>query len=173
MAVAGPIAGFVVAVIALAVGLSLSSVAPLEGEGGIYLGESLIFRMLSAIYFPGLADDATIVLHPVAFAGWAGLLVTMLNLLPIGQLDGGHIAYAMFGRIQKWIAMVTIALLAGASYYWPGWALWAAIGLLLRPQHPPTLRDDVSIGRTRVVIGWIALAILILCFSPVPLKFTQ
>jgi membrane-associated protease RseP (regulator of RpoE activity) len=170
MAVAGPIAGFVVAIVALVVGMSQSTVAPPSAEGGIYLGESLIFRMLSAIYFPGVGPEQNIMLHPIAFAGWAGLLVTMFNLLPMGQLDGGHIAYAIFRRGQRWLALVTMAGLAAISYWWPWWLIWVAIGLFLRPEHPPTLHDETPIGRRRVILGIVALAIFILCFSPVPIR---
>ncbi len=171
MAVAGPLAGFVVAVIALAVGMSQSTVAGPSTEGGIYLGESLIFRLMSAIYFPGVGPEQNIMLHPIAFAGWAGLLVTMFNLLPMGQLDGGHIAYAIFRRGQRWLAMVTMAGLAAISYWWPWWLIWVAIGLLLRPEHPPTLQDATPVGKGRVILGILALVIFILCFSPVPLRF--
>jgi membrane-associated protease RseP (regulator of RpoE activity) len=171
MAVAGPIAGFVVAIVALVVGMSQSTVVGPSTEGGFYLGESLIFKLLSAIFFPGVSSDQNILLHPIAFAGWAGLLVTMLNLLPIGQLDGGHIAYAIFRKGQRWLALVTMAALAAVSYWWPWWLMWVAIGLFMGPEHPPTLRDDVPIGRGRVILGVIALLIFALCFTPIPFRF--
>lgn len=170
MAVAGPIAGFVVAVIALAIGMSLSTVVEPSVEGGFYLGESLLFSILSAIFFPGVGAEQNIVLHPIAFAGWAGLLVTMFNLLPMGQLDGGHIAYAIFRKGQRWLALVTMASLAALSFWWPWWMIWVAIGFFLRPEHPPTLNDEVPVGRGRVILGILALVIFILCFSPVPFR---
>ncbi|HWO57406.1 MAG TPA: site-2 protease family protein [bacterium] len=172
MAVAGPLAGFVVAVIALAVGMSMSTLAPPSGGEGIFLGDSLLFRLFSAIFFPGIGDEQNIMLHPIAFAGWAGLLITMLNLLPIGQLDGGHIAYAIFRRGQRWLALVTMAALAAASFWWPWWLMWVVIGFLVRPEHPPTMHDDVPIGRTRVILGIVALLIFVVSFTPVPFRVT-
>jgi membrane-associated protease RseP (regulator of RpoE activity) len=171
MAVAGPIAGFVIAVIALAVGLAHSSVVPPTTEGGFYLGESLLFKFMSAVFFPGVSSDQNILLHPIAFAGWAGLLVTMFNLLPMGQLDGGHIAYAIFKKGQRWLALVTMAGLAAVSYWWPWWLMWVAIGLFMRPEHPPTLHDTTPVGRGRVILGVLALLIFVLCFTPVPFRF--
>ncbi|HUU44261.1 MAG TPA: site-2 protease family protein [Acidobacteriota bacterium] len=169
MAVAGPLAGFVVAVAALIVGLSQSTVvAPETTESGLFLGESLLFHLLQNIVLPGIPDGQTVLLHPVAFAGWAGLLVTMFNLLPMGQLDGGHIAYALFRRHQRRIAYVVMAGLAVAAYWWPWWILWVGIGIFMRPKHPPTLLDEIPIGRTRQFLGWLSFVIFILCFMPVP-----
>lgn len=171
MAVAGPLAGFVVAIVALAVGLSQSTVTATTTEGGFYLGESLLFRMMSSIFFPGIGAEENIILHPIAFAGWAGLLVTMFNLLPMGQLDGGHIAYAILRKGQRWLALIAMAGLAAVSYWWPWWLMWVAIGLFMRPEHPPTLHDAVPVGRTRMILGLISLLIFVLCFTPVPFRF--
>jgi len=168
MAVAGPLAGFVVAIVALVVGLMHSTVVTSAAGNGLSLGDSLLFKFLTWLLFPGMAANQDILLHPIAFAGWAGLLVTMLNLLPMGQLDGGHIAYALFPRQQKWLASATLLALAIASFWWPWWLIWAAIGLFLRPGHPPTLMDEVPLGRGRILLGCLAFAIFIISFMPVP-----
>lgn len=173
MAVAGPLAGVVVSIIALFVGLGQSTVVGSFDPtgGGFILGESLLFKAIAAIVMPGVAADQNIMLHPAAYAGWAGLLITMFNLLPMGQLDGGHIAYAMFGHRQKYIAYATIAGLAVASFWWPWWLIWVGIGFFLRPQHPPTLVDEIPLGPRRRMIGWLALGIFVVTVMPIPLSF--
>ncbi|MEW5873655.1 MAG: site-2 protease family protein [Candidatus Zixiibacteriota bacterium] len=169
MAVAGPLAGFVVALTALFVGLPLSTVVnPSDAVEGIHLGDSLIFKAIGAIVLPNYSPEQDVLLHPIAFAGWAGLLVTMLNLLPMGQLDGGHIAYAMFGRYQRVIASVVLLGLAVASFWWLGWLLWVVIGIMLRPNHPPTVIDEIPLTPRRRIVGWVAFAVFVLTFIPVP-----
>ncbi|MBI3872095.1 MAG: site-2 protease family protein [candidate division Zixibacteria bacterium] len=169
MAVAGPLAGFVIAVTALIVGLAHSTIVGPEAHADkLMLGESLLFRGLASLILPGLGPDQDVILHPIAFAGWAGLLVTMFNLLQIGQLDGGHIAYALFGRGQRWLGIAAIAALATISFWWPWWLIWVGIGLLMRPQHPPTMIDEIPIGRGRRILGWLAFVIFALCFTPAP-----
>ncbi len=172
MAVAGPLAGFVVAVIALFAGLSLSTVAEPTDAAGLILGESLLFKWIAALVIPSATPDQHVILHPIAYAGWAGLLVTMFNLLPIGQLDGGHIAYAMFGQKQRYIALAVIAGLGLASFYWIGWLLWVVIAIMMRPKHPPTLIDEIPLSKGRRILGWVSLAIFIVSFTPVPFSLT-
>ncbi len=171
MAAAGPLAGFVVSIVALIVGLSQSTVAGPETQGGLTLGESLLFRAISSVVLPGVTADQNVVLHPIAFAGWAGLLVTMFNLLPMGQLDGGHIAYALLGKRQKYVAYAVIAGLLTISFWWPWWLMWVAIGLFLRPKHPPTLIDEIPLGRGRQTLGWVCFVIFALTFTPSPFQF--
>jgi len=168
---AGPIAGFVVAVIAVVVGLSHSQVVPeIPGEG-FTLGESLIFKLLSWMVLKNTPQGHTLVLSPIAFAGWAGILVTMLNLLPIGQLDGGHIVYALLGKAQRKIALLaTLALIPLGYFLWFGWYVWLVLVLLIKISHPPTLNDELPLDPKRKVIGWLAMVIFVLSFTPVPLK---
>ncbi|MEW5700853.1 MAG: site-2 protease family protein [Candidatus Zixiibacteriota bacterium] len=171
MAIAGPLAGFVVAVTALFVGLAKSTIVAAGAEGTqIILGDSLLFRGVAALVLPTMTPDQDVMLHPIAFAGWAGLLVTMFNLFPMGQLDGGHIAYAILKRGQRWLALAAIAGLVAISLWWPWWLVWVAIGLFLRPEHPPTLVDEIAVGRTRRILGAVAFVIFILCFTPVPFR---
>ncbi len=170
MAAAGPIAGFVVAVVALFVGLPQSTIVDHGTASGLIFGESLLFKGIAAIVMPAVGQNQDVLLSPIAYAGWAGLLVTMLNLMPIGQLDGGHIAYALFGKKQKQGAIVVMVGLAVLSYWWPGWLFLLAMGLFMRPKHPPTLIDEIPLGRKRRLLGWVSLAILIVTFAPVPIS---
>jgi membrane-associated protease RseP (regulator of RpoE activity) len=168
---AGPIAGFVIAVIAIIVGLSHSQVIEKAAGEGLILGESLIFKFLSSIVLKNVPEGHTVLLSPIAFAGWAGILVTMLNLLPIGQLDGGHIIYALLGKAQRKIAFVaTLALIPLGYFLWTGWFVWIGLVLLIKIGHPPTLNDQIPLDTRRKVIGWLAMLIFVLSFTPVPIK---
>jgi len=168
---AGPIAGFVVAVIVIIIGLSHSQIVEEVSGEGLILGESLIFKFLSWLVLKDVPEGYGVLLSPTAFAGWAGILVTMLNLLPIGQLDGGHIMYALLGRNQRRIATVaTLALIPLGFFLWFGWFVWVALVLLIKIGHPPTLNDQVPLDTKRKVIGWLAMFIFVLSFIPVPIK---
>jgi membrane-associated protease RseP (regulator of RpoE activity) len=168
---AGPIAGFVVAVGAVILGLSFSEIVEAVPEGSITLGDSLIFRWLSLLIMKDIPEGYDVLLSPTAFAGWAGILVTMLNLLPIGQLDGGHIMYALLGRRQKRIAFITVLVLIPLGIFlWPGWLVWVILILIIKLGHPPTLNDQIPLDLKRKIIGWAAMFIFILSFTPVPIK---
>lgn len=170
--VAGPVAGFVVAVFALIIGLWLSRVVPRETTYGLQLGEPLLLQFLAWLIFGPIPDAYDIVLHPVGFAAWFGLFVTALNLLPIGQLDGGHVAFAMFGRRQRTLAVGVIPILVFLGFYgWPGWILWVGLASLVGITHPPVIDPGASLGRGRLWVGWGAVAIFILTFAPVPFYF--
>lgn len=180
---AGPITGFIMALPFLIVGLKLSEVKvmPTLPEGGLFIGSSLLLSFLTRVIFGNLPDTHQVILHPIAFAGWIGLLVTSLNLLPIGQLDGGHIAYAVFGEKQEKISrIVFIGLIALGTYKWmgdlfgvqipgwEGWLIWALLLKIMGLKHPPPLNHWVGLDRKRKVIGWIALGIFVITFTPVP-----
>jgi membrane-associated protease RseP (regulator of RpoE activity) len=168
----GPIAGFIVAVIAAVIGLSLSEAKPTgELQGGLAFGTSILFDFLSKIILKVDPEKYDILLHPIAFAGWIGLLVTSLNLLPIGQLDGGHITYALLGEKHEWISkgMIPVLIVLGISF-WLGWIVWAVIMIFLGYRHPPVLYPWIHLDRKRKIVGWIALAIFILTFTPAPVK---
>lgn len=170
--VAGPIAGFVVAVVALIIGLSLSTVVPKLGMYGLQLGEPLLLQFFAWLIFGPIPDTYDIVLHPVGFAAWFGLFVTALNLIPIGQLDGGHVAFALFGKRQRTLAFAILPILVVLGIWgWPGWLLWAGLTGLVGIAHPPVIDPAAELGRGRVWVGWFAIAMFILCFSPVPFYF--
>jgi membrane-associated protease RseP (regulator of RpoE activity) len=168
---AGPIAGFVVAVIIIIIGLSHSQIVGSTQKEGLILGQSLIVKFLSRMVLKDVPVWNTDLLSPTAFAGWAGILVTMLNLLPIGQLDGGHIIYALLGKAQRKIAFVaTLALIPLGYFLWNGWFVWVGLVLLIKIGHPPTINDQIPLDTKRKVIGWLAMFIFVLSFTPVPIK---
>jgi len=170
--VAGPLAGFIVAVGAFIVGLNLSTVVERTGSFGLHLGEPLLLKFLAWLVIGPISPESDIVLHPIGFAAWFGLFVTSLNLLPIGQLDGGHVAYALWGRWQRIMAFIFLPILLVLGYVgWPGWFLWAFMAGLWGLGHPPVMDPGTPLGRGRTVVGWIALAVFVVTFVPVPFSF--
>jgi membrane-associated protease RseP (regulator of RpoE activity) len=164
--VAGPIAGFVVAVIALVIGLKLSKVVPLQSSYGLHLGEPLLLQFVSWLMIGPLPPAADVILHPIGFAAWFGLFITSLNLLPIGQLDGGHVAYALWGPRQRSVAVALVPILMLFGWLgWKGWFLWVGLVGIMGLAHPPVRNPDRELGSARVLVGWIALAIFALTFS--------
>jgi len=172
---AGPIAGFAIALPALVVGLLLSEVIEKNDiQGALILGDSILMKILTWITHPGLSKAQDIMLHPVAFAGWIGLLVTMLNLLPIGQLDGGHIAYAMLGEKQIIIGKLAFILLIPLSFLSINWFIWGILLLILMRsvKHPPIQDIHVPLSYKDKQIGYACLIIFLLCFIPAPFKIS-
>jgi membrane-associated protease RseP (regulator of RpoE activity) len=174
---AGPWAGFLVALALFVVGLSRSEMLPAHGEGwpfmvfflgnAVPLGDSLV-TWAARLWLVG---DGTVVLDPLALAGWVGIFVTMLNLIPLGQLDGGHILYALVGDRQRiagkamWLALIPLGFL------FQGWWIWAALILMLsrgRVAHPSVLDRHRAIPATRKWLGWTTVLLFILTFTPVP-----
>lgn len=176
VAAAGPLAGLVLAVPAVIVGFHLSTVAPQDSSGGgMVLGSSLLLSFLSKITLGVLPDDANIVLHPVGFAGWIGLLVTAMNLLPAGQLDGGHVTYALFGRRYIWVSRLTVAVILtlGVTRLWDGWLVWGILLLFMGVRHPPPVDPDTPLDAKRKFLGWFLLGTLAVTFIPVPFSFQE
>ena len=170
---AGPIAGFIIAVPALILGLFLSDIVEKSDiQGALILGDSILMKILTWVTHPDLMESQDIMLHPIAFAGWIGLLVTMLNLLPIGQLDGGHVAYAMLGEKQKFIGQAAFILLVPLSFLSINWLVWGLLLLLLMRtvKHPPIQDIHIPLSESDKRIGYICLLIFILCFIPAPFK---
>jgi len=168
---AGPIAGFVALLPFLAYGIIASEIGDAPTEGAyLEFGEPLIYRLLEAALHPGLGDDMTLWLHPTGVAAWFGVLVTLLNMLPFAQLDGGHVLYALFGRLHRILVWPMLGALAGLGFVWPGWWLWVVIALLLKPQHPRLWDENLPLDPRRRIIGWIAIAIFVLCFVAEPIK---
>jgi membrane-associated protease RseP (regulator of RpoE activity) len=167
--VAGPIAGFVAAVVAIIVGLSLSHVVPRSQAYGLQLGEPLLLQFFAWMMFGPIPPTHDIVLHPIAFAAWFGFFVTAINLLPLGQLDGGHVAFAVFGRRQRSLALATLPVLIYLGLTgWPGWIIWVALAGLVGIAHPPVIDPHTVLGGRRRWVAWAALAIFIVTFAPVP-----
>ena len=167
--VAGPVAGFVFVVPALAIGLAFSKILPgINQQGSVQLGIPALLMALQNLIFHGIpASD--IYLHPVARAAWVGMFATALNLLPVGQLDGGHIVYALLNRSHKWITLGFLALLVPMGLLWKGWWFWAVLLFFFARRHPPVY-DSRDLGPARRQLGWLALAIFLLCFTFVPIN---
>ena len=172
---AGPWAGVCLAIPAVIIGLSLSEVRPLSPfEGGLILGDSLLFSALTHLVLGVDADTVSVTLHPIAFAGWFGLLVTCLNLLPVGQLDGGHVVYSLFGTYHRWIARGFLVIIFALGYqYWLGWFVWVVLLLLLGVDHPPT-RDFFSpLDPRRKRYAWCTVGLFALTFIPAPITLSE
>ena len=166
----GPLVGFAVALPILLFGIASSKVIPLIHTGGaVELGNPPIVLLLEGLFFPGISPS-NIYLHPVARAAWVGLFATALNLLPVGQLDGGHILYSLFSRRHRIVSLLVTLLLLAIGLLpgmWVGWTFWGVLLLLLGLRHPSVM-DLESLDRSRRWMGVLALALLFLCFTPVP-----
>ena len=183
---AGPLAGFVVALVACLVGLSQSTVLaagyfhPELQQSAIQLGAPLIFSGLSALMLPAHTPEQMVLLSPVAFAGWVGLFITAFNLFPVGQLDGGHVVYALFGYRHRLIGRLTFGVLLGMGVYgilsliwdwptgWPGWLGLTLFLLLFGKGHPTPTDAETPLDPRRRLVGYICLVVFVLCFTPVP-----
>ena len=166
---AGPLVGVVVSIPLVALGLSLSEVKQIEGQVGTSLGDSILLWLISRVVVGPIPPGYDVVIHPVGFAGWIGLLVTSLNLLPVGQLDGGHVVYALLGERQNRISkFVFVGLLALGVLGWEGWLVWGVLLLIMGFRHPPPVEWWVPLDRKRKVIGWLTVAVFILTFIPIP-----
>ncbi len=166
---AGPLAGLCATVPILLIGLSLSEIRHDAVEEGFSLGSSVLFSVLSWIVHGLLPDNANLILHPVAFSGWIGLLVTSLNLLPVGQLDGGHVAYAVIGPRQGNVAKaVLLILVILGAVGWSGWLVWAALMVIMGTRHPRVVYDWIPLDPKRKVVGWITILVFVITFTPIP-----
>ncbi len=164
----GPIVGFMVSIPAIIIGLKLSQSMPGTSDG-VSFGTSILLEFMARHIFPSVPEGHVISLHPVGLAGWLGLLVTMMNLLPMGMMDGGHIAYALFGKWHHHIsrAMVVILLFMGI-FGWIGWAVWGTLNLFFGLKHPPPTYPEIPLDRKRKLVGAVAVIILIITFVPIP-----
>jgi len=169
--VAGPLMGLFITLPAIIIGLLLSTPVLLAQtqENFFHLGDSLLFVLVQKIVLGHLPEGYDLSLHPVAYAGWVGLFVTALNLLPVGQLDGGHITYALFGRKSKIIFGLTIMLWMGVSiFFYVGWTLMIVLVLVFGFRHPPPLDDITPLDLKRKILGGVVFFLFILSFTPVP-----
>jgi membrane-associated protease RseP (regulator of RpoE activity) len=170
--IAGPLAGFAVCLPVLLLGLLEARVQPLEGVEGIFLGEPLLFQWGVSLVWGALPDDVTLTLGPLGLAAWFGLFVTALNLIPIGQLDGGHVTYALFRERAARISHVGSWVCVAMVYFGPNWLIWALLVRLLGRRHPRTLNDYAPLDRTRRRLALLALAIFVVCFTPSPIVWS-
>ena len=199
--IAGPLAGLVVAIPVLIIGLSLSQVSRLPmavpGAQGFQMeGNSILYLLSKYLVFGRLLPEPSnyaglspllywvryfftgqpfpyggedVLLHPLAWAGWAGLLVTALNLIPAGQLDGGHLLYVLFGKRASLVLPFILAALVGLGLFWPGWWLWAFLILILGRAHAEPLDQITTLNTPRIAVALLGLVVFVLVFTPVPL----
>ena len=164
--ISGPLAGFIIAIPVTAIGIATSEIVPISdfSSGEVILGSSFLFIILSNMIHT-IPEGFALNMNSTAFAGWVGLLITSINLLPAGQLDGGHIFRAVLGEKQKYVGWIAVFIMI-----FTGWTFFAIIiVLMMGMMHPPPLNDDTDIDMKRKALFFIALAILILCFIPFPI----
>jgi membrane-associated protease RseP (regulator of RpoE activity) len=173
--IAGPIAGFLVAVPVLLLGVGLSRVVPIPPDfQGVELGEPLLFKMVAWLQWGAPPEGYSINMHPMAFAAWFGLLATALNLFPMGQLDGGHISYAVLGRRSTMLTIGTVLCLVGLTFISRSWMLWTVLTVsmlvVFGPRHPRTVDEDVPLDRGRLLLAVFAVIMFALCFTHSPIE---
>jgi membrane-associated protease RseP (regulator of RpoE activity) len=169
--ITGPLAGLVPALVFSVIGLQWSEVVAVDPRVPVVrLGEPMLFKAISFLVFGPLGPHEEVMLHPLAFAGWVGVFITALNLIPIGQLDGGHVLYGLLLRrsypvstMALAVAMVCVVVFG----YW-GWSLMILLLMLMGPIHPPTANDDIPLGAGRTILGWATLCFVPIGFTPVP-----
>lgn len=166
---AGPLAGAILALIALIVGYAASDLVYQAKPALFTVGNSLVTLLAQNIFFGEIPPGMTVNFSPIAQAGKVGLLVTMLNLLPLGQLDGGHIMYGLFQKGQHRLAILFMLCLVGLGFLWAGWWLWLVLAAVLRPFHPPVIDKTISPDSTHKKIGWAAVFLFIITFVPIPI----
>lgn len=174
IAVWGPIAGIIIALPVAWYGVDQSVVRVFEPDAAsIRFGDPLILKAMVYLKHGPLAENQDVVLNPLLFAGWVGIFLTGLNLMPIGQLDGGHVVYTLIGKRAHTVAMVVwcgwIAYMALAQYW--GFVVFVILLGMMGLKHPPTSNDHMPLGIGRIVTGWLTMALLAVCFTPQPIQF--
>lgn len=173
--IAGPIAGFLVAIPVLILGIGLSRVVRIPpGVGGLELGEPLLLQLIAGAFWGTVPDGFTLNIHPTAFAGWFGCLATALNLFPVGQLDGGHICYAVLGKRSTTVTYLTILCLVGLSFVSSSWVVWTVLNVVMLfvfgPRHPRTPDEDEPLDAARLCLAVFAVVMFAVCFTPAPIE---
>ena len=176
--IAGPIAGFLVAVPTLFIGVAMSHVARVPPNfAGFEMGEPLLFKLASRLLWGTIPAGYSLNMHPMAFAAWFGLLVTALNLFPVGQLDGGHISYAVLGPKSTYVTFLTISAAIVRGFFSSSLAGWTGLMIIMLflfgPRHPRVFDEHVPLDRTRLILALFAVVMFVLCFTPSPIETTQ
>jgi len=175
--IAGPIAGFIITVPTVFAGVAMSHLVKLPDAyaGVMYeLGEPPLFKLASWLIWGHMADGYSLNLHPMGFAAWFGMLATALNLFPIGQLDGGHIAYSVLGHRSVYVTFITVAVVATLAFFTSSWIVFAVLTIamifFLGPRHPRVFDEHVPLDRPRMLLALFAVVMFALCFTPAPIK---
>jgi len=168
--IAGPLAGLAVALPLLILGLATSTVGPIQAPA-LLEGNSILYLSIKYLIFGRIlpSHGVDVMLNPIAWAAWGGLLITSLNLIPIGQLDGGHILYALLGRRAWPVATGVVVLLVALGFLWNGWFIWAFLALVFGMRHPAPLNDLTPMGLVRTWVGIGVLILFVLIFTPIPI----
>ncbi len=170
----GPIAGFILSLAAVIIGLRLSTIQPLPvpppGSIMLHFGDSLLFRALTFVIHGTIPPGHDVMLAPIAWAGWIGFLVTSLNLMPIGQLDGGHIVHALIGKMQRYFGWIAFLLLAALCAIWFYWIVWVFLILFFVRIGHPVIADRSPLSRSERATGWATMLILAATFIPFPVE---
>ena len=170
--VAGPLAGFIVCLPVLWLGVAQGQVVPVSPANvGLHFGEPLLFQWVTAAVHGSIPDGRELAIGRLGEAAWFGLLVTALNLMPIGQLDGGHVTFALLGERAHRISTIGSWVCVALVYFGPSWIVWALLVRVLGRRHPSTLDDLSPVGRGRAWVGLLALAVFAVCFVPNPIVF--
>jgi membrane-associated protease RseP (regulator of RpoE activity) len=175
---AGPLAGFLVSIPAVIIGFKFSQIVPSPSAEGVVLGNSLLFAGLEKIFMGNLQNGQEVLIHPIGFAGWIGLFVTTLNLIPYGQLDGGHISYALLGRrLHRILGVILLPVLVimgilGLMKIFGSeiWLVWAVFLGFIGPSHPPMEEARAELSTGRKILGWATMFIFLLTFIPAPFQ---
>jgi hypothetical protein len=172
---AGPLAGLCVALPILFIGLSLSHLATTPASGYVMEGNSLLYLVSKFVVFGRWLPSGSldVIIHPIAFAGWAGLLVTAMNLIPAGQLDGGHITYALLGKNARYVMWGMLAILLLLGIWWRGWWLWAVLIFIFNRSRPNPLDDLTALTARERVLALAMLIGFIVLFTPLPMTVVQ
>ncbi|MBM4340001.1 MAG: hypothetical protein FJ110_10680 [Deltaproteobacteria bacterium] len=175
--VAGPLTSLILSVPAIAIGLKYSTLIPTSQvkEGMLRLADPFLFSFIQQMVIGEVPQNIDVMLHPIGYAGWVGLFITALNLFPVGQLDGGHIAYALFGRKSRAIFLIAIAVMGFITiFHNPGWFLMLILMILFGFRHPMPLDDQTPIDGKRKIIGILMFLVFLLSFTPSPFpQFTE
>ena len=170
IAISGPLAGLVLAIPAAYFGIKWSTVGVVTNSDGLLFGEPLLFQWMIAHIHGPIAEGYLLSMHPLAHAGWVGIFITALNLVPVSQLDGGHIIYALIGKrahaVSIGFLMLVIGYMVWTDHY--QWILMVTLLLIMGPKHPPTANDHAHLGIVRKILGWLTLAFFIIGMTPNP-----
>jgi len=174
--IAGPIAGFLVAIPALFIGVAMSQVVKVPDDFvGLELGEPLLFKLASWLFWGATPKGYSLYIHPMGFAAWFGMLATALNLFPIGQLDGGHISYAVLGPRSTYVTFLMLGVALVLTYFSSTWIVWTGLMMVMLymfgPRHPRVFDEEVPLDRTRLFLALFAVVMFALCFTPAPITF--
>lgn len=171
--ISGPLAGLVPTLVFMIIGIALSSVDKVQTmSGSLIFGEPLLFRWVSMIFFDRSIPGTDLILHPIGMAAWTGLFITSLNLFPMGQLDGGHVFYALLKRKAAWCSLILFSLIVFLVIFFEqwNWSLMILLVMFFGIEHPPTCDDTVPLGWGRKILGWLTLAFILIGFTPNPIS---